>query len=57
MVIGNILVWQVRYQSACVRHEDLIENTTTWLLDFQEQFKLPTRPGFPIEVRPGSLAP
>ena len=33
-----------------MRHEDLIENTTTWLLDFQEQFKLRTRPGFPIEV-------
>ena len=41
---------QVRHQSACVRHEDLIENTTTWLLDFQDQFKLRTRPGFPIEV-------
>ena len=37
-----------------MRHEDLIENTTTFLLDFQEQFHLRTKPGFPYEV--GSLA-
>ena len=27
-----------------------MDNTTTWLVDFQEQFGLPTKPGFPIEV-------
>ncbi len=41
---------QTRKQSVCVRHEDLIENTNSWLTDFQEQFKLETKPGFPIEV-------
>ncbi|KAK9843701.1 hypothetical protein WJX81_002991 [Elliptochloris bilobata] len=41
---------QVRLQSECVRHEDLVENTTSWLRDFQARFSLRTRPGFPIEV-------
>ena len=41
---------QMRHQSACERHEDLIENTTTFLLDFQAQFHLRTKPGFPFEV-------
>ena len=41
---------QTRQQSICVRHEDVVDNTTTWLLDFQEQFGLATKPGFPIEV-------
>ena len=45
-------VWmQTRQQSICVRHEDVVDNTTTWLMDFQEQFGLATKPGFPIEVR------
>ena len=41
---------QTRQQSICVRHEDVVDNTTTWLVDFQEQFGLATKPGFPIEV-------
>ena len=41
---------QTRQQSICVRHEDVVDNTTTWLMDFQEQFGLATKPGFPIEV-------
>jgi hypothetical protein len=41
----------VRTQSACVRHEDLVENTTSWLRDFQARFSLRARPGFPAEVR------
>ena len=41
---------QTRQQSICVRHEDVVDNTTTWLVDFQEQFSLATKPGFPIEV-------
>ncbi len=41
---------QARQQSICVRHEDVVDNTTTWLVDFQEQFGLATKPGFPIEV-------
>ena len=28
----------------------MVDNTTTWLIDFQEQFGLATKPGFPIEV-------
>ena len=28
----------------------MVDNTTTWLVDFQEQFGLATKPGFPIEV-------
>lgn len=46
---------QVRLQSECVRHEDLVENTTSWLRDFQARFNLRTRPGFPIEARTQSL--
>ena len=42
---------QVRLQSECVRHEDLVENTTSWLRDFQARFNLRTRAGFPIEAR------
>ena len=41
---------QTRKQSICVRHEDLIENTKSWLVEFQEQFRLKTKPNFPIEV-------
>ena len=41
---------QTRQQSICVRHEDVVDNTTTWLVDFQEQFGVATKPGFPIEV-------
>ena len=47
---------QVRLQSECVRHEDLVENTTSWLRDFHARFNLRTRPGFPIEVRTPFLA-
>ena len=46
----------MRLQSECVRHEDLVENTTSWLRDFQARFNLRTRPGFPIEARTPSLA-
>lgn len=45
---------QVREQSECVRHEDLVENTTSWLHEFQARFDLRTRPGFPIEARAAS---
>jgi hypothetical protein len=41
----------------CVRHEDLIENTTTFLLDFQDQFRLRTKPGFPYEARAAHTCP
>lgn len=41
---------QTRQQSICVRHEDVVDNTTTWLVDLQQQFGLATKPGFPIEV-------
>ena len=34
-----------------MRHEDLVENTTSWLREFQARFNLRTRPGFPIEAR------
>ena len=47
---SNLWCMQTRQQSICVRHEDVVDNTTTWLVDFQEQFGLATKPGFPIEV-------
>lgn len=28
----------------------MVDNTTTWLVDLQQQFGLATKPGFPIEV-------
>ncbi|BDA47078.1 hypothetical protein COCOBI_09-5330 [Coccomyxa sp. Obi] len=43
-------VCQTRKQSVCVRHEDLIENTKEWLVEFQKQFNFETKPDFPIEV-------
>ncbi len=46
---------QMRKQSVCVRHEDLIENTKEWLLDFQKQFNFKTKPDFPIEVLSSQL--
>ena len=49
LVLRHVQV-QTRQQSICVRHEDVVDNTTTWLMDFQEQFGLATKPGFPIEV-------
>ena len=55
LVLRHVRV-QTRQQSICVRHEDVVDNTTTWLMDFQEQFGLATKPGFPIEVlRPALL--
>ncbi len=41
---------QTRQQSICVRHEDVVDNTSTWLVNLQQQFGLTIKPGFPIEV-------
>ena len=46
---------QLRRQSACVRHEDMMENSDVFVVEMKDRFNLRTRPGFPVKVERHTL--